>query len=681
MVHTHYMNGYREHAIPENQGFRVSQGVLLTATTYGIHFFDYLNLFNGYDILDHKDAFWRWTDWCKGVLSVQRYGPYYADSKLVADVTTVVPIKTCLGGTDFVNMVWTPLAVAHIFQDFAVDLARVHSKIWIVPSPIGLSEKQSSAIIKFVKRGGTLITILDPKVDIIPDPNHNYDFTVMNYTVGKGEGQIEPGYQKLLRVSYSHYVQGLVKLSPRIPVFERDKELMASGFQLQIRPGDIVLGRWSNGKPAAILRRIDKGLHYIIPGGLPFLAKILPLLVRENIKMPIAARHLPESFIIERYQTKGPYGHTLFLILGSKRGSVADHVEIELPLSMRRRFIVYFDDERLCVIRPRVRRGLIILRLPRITNYGALVMADNTFPILHPQGSARFVVAGSNQRLSITLFNALNTAIRDTLTMTFPSQSNQITVSQRKPYTLLPGEMRKFWFDLRVPFGVEHDTYFVHFTTLGLEQRMMIIPVDGKSRIIMQGQIPPQPLPLRGEIGTEWIGVTAGERGTLRYGGTAYIDNDEYDNDPGVSFFYNNQWSHPQTEDTTTFRIGRYSSLRGGPCFWLNGLDTQSNYEIKVVYRTKDSGELRVWNGSFFEPFSEIPSSQKWDTLDCVLPAGKFVDAEGTGNLDALLEFHVPQISVTRIEARKMPSASFATTDSSRKRQKDCSVRRVSHGT
>ncbi len=663
IVHTHYMNGYGEHAIPKDQAYRVSQGVLLTATTYGIHFFNYLDLFNGYDIITHKNAFWRWAAWCKGVLNVQRYVPYYAGSKLVGDVTTVIPRETYLGGTTFVNMAWTPLTVAHIPQAFATNLANVRSKIWIVPLPIGLSEEQTSSITRFVKGGGTLISVLDPKTDIIPSPNEDFDFTLAKYTVGKGENQISPGYQKLLQCNYTHYVDDTIRFSSRIPTLSSEKGLIASGFELKAKPRDIIFARWPSGKPALIVRHVGKGLHYIIPGGLSFLSKILPLLVQENIKMPMTVRNLPSSYILERYQTKGPYAHTLFLILGSKKGSIAEHVELKLPSSMRRRFVVFFDNHNLCVIRPDKRGDHIILHLPTIRNYGALVMSNNTFPILHPGESTRYVLTGSRQKVSVTLFNALSTAIHDTLTMTLPSQWSQETTSVRKPYTLLPGEQRKFWFDLAVPDNAEHDTYFIRFTTLGLTQREMFIPVDGKPRLIMQGQVAPTPLPPRGKIGYGWSGVTAGETGKLRYGGIAYIDNNEYDHDPGVSFYYNGQWSAPQTENGMTFRIGTYSTLTGGPRFWINGLDRHANYEIRIVYSTSHSGDLQVWNGSFFKAFSEIPISQSYDTLECVLPGGGFANAAGTGNVDALVEFHIPQISVASIDVRKAFSAPFGKTD------------------
>ncbi len=666
IVHTHYVNGYGEDAIPKDQVYRVSQGVLLTATTYGIHFFNYIDLFNGYDILTHRDAFWRWAAWCKGVVSVQRYVPYYADSRLVADVTTVIPRETDLGGTDFVNMTWTPLTIAHVPQAFAANLTNVHSRVWIVPSPIGLSEKQVTLITKFVRDGGTLITILDPKTDIIPNPKNDFDFKVTNYTVGIDENQILPAYQKLLRVNYSHYVEDTLELSSRIPIVAGKMKLIASGFELRAGSGDVVLAKWSNGKPAVILRHVGRGMHFIIPGGLAFLAEVLPRLVRRQISMPVKVHNLPSSYILEHYQTKGPYGHTLFLFLGSKKGSAARHVNLELPSYLGKRYVVYFDDSKLCIIHPNMIAGRLILRLPTIHNYGALLISNNTFPILHPDQTLRYVMTGSNQRVSVSLFNTMSTIIRDTLTMTLPCQWSQTTISVEKPYTLLPGEQRKFWFNLTVPSGVEHDTYFVRFSTLGLTQRMMIIPVDGKPRLIMHGQIAPSPLPPRGRIGYEWISVKAGQTGKLRYGGIAYVDNNEYDHDPGVSFFYNGQWSHPETEDGTTFRTGTYSPLRGGPCFWINGLDARSNYEIRISYKTKYSGDLRVWDGSFFHSFSEIPGSQYSDTLDCILPAGGFTDAGGTGNVNALLEFHIPQISVMNIDVRKVPSGSLTKSDSLR---------------
>lgn len=663
IVHTHYMNGFGEHAIPKDQSYRVSQGVLLTATTYGIHFFNYFDLFNSYDILTHRNAFWRWAAWCKGVLGVQRYVPYYADSKAVAEVTTVIPRKTNLGGTDFVNMAWTPIAIAHISQAFAANLTGVRSKIWIVPSPIGLSEKQVTSITRFVRKGGTLISVLDPKAEIIPNPNEDFNFELTKYSVGNGENQIRPEYQKLLQCDYTHFVEDTLQFTSRMKTLPSRKKMIASGFELKSEPGDIVLARWPDGKPAMILRHIGKGLQYIVPGGLPFLARILPLLARENMRMPVEVRNLPSSYVLEQYRTKGQYAHTLFLILGSKKGSVADHVELRIRSSMKKRFIVYFDNNKLCVIRPEVMGNHIILHLPAIRNYGALVLSNNTLPILHPEESTRYVLAGSAQKVEVTLFNALRTSIRDTLTMTLPTQWSKATISVRKPYMLLPGERRKFWFHLTVPEDIEHDTYFIHFTTLGLAQREMFILINGRPRVTMEGQVAPTPLPQRGKIGNSWMGVSAGEKGKLRYSGVAYVDNNEYDHDPGVSFYYSGQWSAPRTENGSTFRIGRYSALTGGPRFWINGVDRHDNYEIRIVYKTKHPGDLRVWNGSYFKPFSEVPVSKSLDTLDCVLPAGEFADAAGTGNVDALVEFHIPQIAVTNIDVRQVPSCAFSRGD------------------
>ncbi len=666
IVHTHYMNGYGERAIPKDQVYRVSQGVLLTATTCGIHFFNYFDLFNGYDILTHRNAFWRWAAWCKGVLSVQRYVPYYAGSKLVAAVTTVIPRETGLGGTAFVNMAWTPLAIAHVPQAFAANLGNVHSRIWIVPSPVGLSEKQISSITRFLKDGGTLISVLDPKTNIIPNPNDDFDFKLSKYTVGNEEDQIPPDYQKLLRCDYTHYVEDTLHFLSRMSAFTREKEILANGFELNAEPRDLVLARWSDGKPAVLLRHLGKGILYIIPGDLQFLAEILPLLAREHMDMLVKIRNLPHSYTFEQYQTKGRYSHSLFLILGSKKGSSARHVELELPSSMKRRFAVYFDNNRLCAIKPVVRGGNIILRLPRIKNYGALVMSNNTFPLLHPDESSRNVLVGSRQRVSVTLFNALDATISDTLTMTLPEQWSHMTTSVREPYKLLPGEKHTFWFYLTVPKNVEHDTYFIHFTTLGLTQREMFIPVNGKPRIIMQGQVAPTPMPSRGKIGYQWIGVAAGETGKLRYSGIAYIDNNQYDHDPGVSFYYNGQWSAPQSDNGITFRTGKYSTLAGGPRFWINGVNTHANYEIRMVYKSDYHGKIQVWNGSYFKSISEIPVSQSCDTLDCVLHGGEFVNADGTGNVDALAEFCIPQISLAKIDVREVPSRAFSPTDSLR---------------
>ena len=174
----------------------------------------------------------------------------------------------------------------------------------------------------------------------------------------------------------------------------------------------------------------------------------------------------------------------------------------------------------------------------------------------------------------------------------------------------------------------------------------------------------PIPMPPRGRIGYQWIGVAAGETGRLRYGGIAYVDNNQYDHDPGVSFYYNGQWSAPQSDNGITFRTGKYSTLSGGPRFWINGVNTHANYELRMIYKANSDGRIQVWNGSHFKSISEIPVSHSCDTLDCVLHAGEFVNADGTGNVDALAEFCIPQISVAKIDVREVPSRAFSPTDS-----------------
>jgi|GEM_PF-3598871 len=652
LAHTHYMQGAGKENIPEEQPYRVSQNVLLTATMDGIHFFTYPHLFHGYDNRTKRNTFWRWKAWTSGALSVQRYAPYYAGSAPVSDVTTVVPEDVDLGGTDFVNFGWTPFAEEHITQQFAIDLSRIESQVLLVPSPIHLSDRQISQIQGFLKNGGTVITILDPERNLVPKPEMNYkDYKkTVTFEIGDNLDQIPPEFQALLDVEYTNYVKSSVRLNTPIASLPSGETSVAQGFEFKKTEDSQVVGTWQSGKPAIVKKQIGRGSLYLVPGGIPFLAKILAPLVKQNIEPSVETRNLPTSYILEQYESSSPYKHSLFLLLGTTEHTTADEVTLLLPDGKIKQHYIYFDDKSLISLTPEKKNGKIFLSLPRVENYGAILVTDETYPILHPKDKIRHVLSGSSQQLSVEIFNTLDTKIKDVLHLSMPPEWG--IPPQEQPFRLRAGERKVFSFEVNVPHDVERETHALHFQTMGLTQRTVLIPSDGTPRKIHAEQRPPEPLTPRKKIGTEWVEVTAGDTAEIRPGYVTETDNNEYYHDPGVSFFYNAEWSAPKAHNEKKARFGADDPVSGGPNFWLNGAESDCDYQIRITYLAEQPGQLRVWNGSYFEALSPIRDSQQWQTADFVLPGDSFTDAGGTGNTNALLEFNIPQIYVHNIQAR-----------------------------
>ena len=143
----------------------------------------------------------------------------------------------------------------------------------------------------------------------------------------------------------------------------------------------------------------------------------------------------------------------------------------------------------------------------------------------------------------------------------------------------------------------------------------------------------------------------------MRPGLTTLSDNNEYKNDPGVSFFYNAEWASPQEWHGKLGRLGKHDLLWGGPNFWLNGVEPTAQYEIELKFWTDKPGDLRVWTGGKFEPIGRLSASNQWQTVCFVLPAQFVHDAGGTANINALLELTSPEIRVAKIAVRKLAQA------------------------
>ena len=512
MCHTHYMQGGAKANIPQEQGYRVSQNVLLTATRFGVHSFTYTHLFHGFDNRSKRDTLWRWVKYCEGMLSVQRYAPYYAEMEPLADVTVVIPRNPDLGGPDLVNLAYTPLAVDHIPVKFASELSGLSSSVVVLPSPIGLSESQVEAICRYVRQGGTLVSILDAERNMAPKAEMNYDedFEHVSFEIGMDSGQIHPKISEMLAVDLSRFRSEDLMLVETLPGFPAKHEIRARGFSLKPLSEAAVLARWKNGEPAMTRHAFGGGSVYVMPGGLPFLASSLAKLVRCAGDISVEAAGLPDSYLVERYTKRSPQDHEMLLILGTEEGSTATGVSLAVG-GRPRRFCVYLDDDRAELLEPEYTAGKTVLHLPEISEYGVVIMTDETLPLLHPNEKVRSVRCGSKITVAASLLNLTASPLTGVLELELPPGWNTPD-GQAQSYQIAPGRRKELAFDVNIPADAERDAHFLTFSTRGLKQRTMLIPADGKPRLIMDGQTEPDPLPDLGKIGAEWLAVEAERR-------------------------------------------------------------------------------------------------------------------------------------------------------------------------
>jgi len=655
MAHTHYMQGAGRANIPREQDYRVSQNVLLTATRYGIHFFTYPHLFHGYDNRDHRSTFWRWVKWCEGVLSVQRYVPYYAESQPCADVVTILPSMVDLNGTDWVNYGWTPLASEHILSCFQSDLSDLRGPVAVLPSPFGLSSEQISRIEQFVQRGGTLISILDIERNLVPKPEMGYTANTAERSldIGPDSDQVDPRLFRLLNVEVSDFRTADIKTSATLSTELASRTIEGRGFALQARGQAETLADWADGSAAVLAQSYGEGRIVVMPGGLAWLDRALPAAVRYATQLSVECRNLPKAFLLEKYITDDPCEQEMFLFLNTEEGCVAEGSEL-ICADQGWKYYVYIDDERAELLEPERMNGKLKLRLPQMNAYGFVLMTNAALPVLFPQRKLCYTALGKTEKLSCRLINITGKRLRGSLEIEIPEGWQQHHPEELN-YRLKPGESQTFETELVIPEEAEHETYFVHFRTRGLEQRTMLIPVDGRERIIRDDQQSPEPLAPHGKIGPEWLEVSVGQEKEL-WGRMVLTDNNEYQNDPGVSFYYNAEWSLPLDWQDRKCRYGAMQPFAGGANFWLNGVNPDANYEIEIEYWAEEDGTIRVWDGATFIALGNISGIAAWQKTRFILAADQVVDAGGTGNTNALFELDVPGIYVQRIAARNISS-------------------------
>jgi hypothetical protein len=80
--------------------------------------------------------------------------------------------------------------------------------------------------------------------------------------------------------------------------------------------------------------------------------------------------------------------------------------------------------------------------------------------------------------LSVGLANTFASPIRGEMRITVPAIW-EVVAGQGQRYDLQPDGQQRFQFRVRVPQQVEKRCKFVTFSTLGLEQRTMLVAVDG----------------------------------------------------------------------------------------------------------------------------------------------------------------------------------------------------------
>jgi len=164
LIHTHYKESYYcpgsrgNFYTPKSEAWKVRLGALLTATPYGCHQFTYLYGFHGADGISGEDTLWRWAEWSKAILFVQRFAPYYSTAHNCAPIGILVPLSPSTHIQDNA-LLWRKVVGEGKTAQFVNTKGGFGSvKLLLIPDG-NLSNEEVAEVSKFVQEGGTAVLV------------------------------------------------------------------------------------------------------------------------------------------------------------------------------------------------------------------------------------------------------------------------------------------------------------------------------------------------------------------------------------------------------------------------------------------------------------------------------------------------------------------------------------------
>lgn len=166
IIHTHHFEGdypgsRGRFMTPKSEAWKVRLGTLLTSTPFGCHQWSYLAGFHGMDI-NGEDSLWRWTEWSKAILYIQRIAPYYAGTINKAEIGIFVPLLPSLHIQDNA-LLWRRLVSSGRPVQFINAKSGLRGiKLLLIPD-LNLSKEELEVVKEFVANGGCALLIWQQK--------------------------------------------------------------------------------------------------------------------------------------------------------------------------------------------------------------------------------------------------------------------------------------------------------------------------------------------------------------------------------------------------------------------------------------------------------------------------------------------------------------------------------------
>ncbi len=623
IIHTHYKNGVNTPEnptdwLPPERAWDVTQSALITATPDGTSIFSFLHGFWGEASGPAGgDAMWRRLKWYEGILGVQRMLPLYAGAESRERIQIMVPTGTLENAQDLLARCWLPLARRHVPCSFFVDQRNISSaaEVIIVPSFERCDANQARLLQRFAAEGGTVIATAGLHAS-----------TTLYASLAEA-GAISPHVREVL------------------DLYDRP----------DVAPGDIdpefALALGFEGGPLAeagsdVRTRYGRGQVILAPGEPDWTHGSLASTAIGAAPSALRVQGLPDGWVVERWQA--PDGPEFVALLGIDEGLSAEGVRIEAKGLGERAWLLLGEGAQALA----VENGAVTL--PAIGDSFALVALDDLGqPIVRPSVRTVRCSVGDEVVFGVNVLNA--TGRRAVGSLTAQAPDGWRIEPEGAHYDLAPGERLRVELALTVPDDAVRRPWFVRINGGDQVQRVIIFPEDGAPQVIselsepLRGTPPPGVAEAPGDIGDEWLSVTAGE----------IFDDVLGRHVPGVSFF-SAEWAPPEEKSG---RLARYGELirprMGGPNFWVNRPDLERDLLVRVTALTPDGGVVQLYDGASYHVIGELAASEEWQTrefrADRAIFATEGADHSREPGLNLLGQFSAPAIWVHEIAVRAAP--------------------------
>lgn len=440
IAHTHFMDAYGGLCIPPDRAYEISQGVLLTATPFGCSWWGFVQDAWGVGWRDGLDAQWRRLKWYEGILSVQRFEPYYSHARDLAEVGILIPWYPSFNSTTMVENIMRPLSESHLTVSFFNSTKQMSDnlKVILVPVTRGLCDAQINLLQGALSRGITIIFLNPDK-----DPWSK---------VSKPQGW---DYSNADRYN---------------PLF------------LEIIGMDEAT--WRNGITNDIILTKPPGQIILLADTMYSVQHRLATKVGEQYDPGVKVQNLPSSFIVDHYYKKNQFSENeMVLLLGSSKNEPASNITINIRPSHYFSWVYLIVDDNISRIPLAPNQDVHQVNISNVNSYACLILADKTYPFLMPNMKVKTINPGETFNLSCKLINADYQQTVEGMLEVTPPEGWSVSHDQQN-VQLQPGEEKEIQITVQAPGALEELPYFISWNFLGLCQRTMIIVQNGSIRKI-----------------------------------------------------------------------------------------------------------------------------------------------------------------------------------------------------